>query len=310
MDEYNFPHYIVIGYIAIWTVVEIIAVLIWPIRQSCKKVSLLHCIIAFLLSSVWLVIRCMEEWTAGRISIDADPSEHLHSHSVPGTLEHHVVSLSMAYFIVDTPFALTFHRAFIVHHVICILAFAAIQGYWRYIPESWPFFMDFMTWDTTPKADDPASTRTQLLMGGTNGVFNLWMAELGGVFFHINRAMAGTDLELPSRGMFLLMFSVTRLGVWPTYLYHVYASAARTGTAFHKVSMVLETGLFLTNINFLYKNISPVWATGRLIPDKPQGFHRKWLDQHPLCQRICGLFLRKEKIMMDMPAVEVVSKED
>mmetsp|Transcript_3603 Transcript_3603/g.6265 ORF Transcript_3603/g.6265 Transcript_3603/m.6265 type:complete len:94 (-) Transcript_3603:12-293(-) len=62
--------------------------------------------------------------------------------------------------------------------------------------------------------------------------------------------------------------------------------------------MVLETGLFLTNLNFLYKNIAPIWKTGRLIPGKPKGFHRKWLDRHPLCKRIAGLFLRKEKISM------------
>ena len=183
--------------------------------------------------------------------------------------------------------------------------------------------MDFMSWDTTPvppteykhkilrflnkkpvSGTDSSSSGIdvvplQLLMGGVNGVFNLWMAELGGVFFHINRALEDTDMELPSRGLFLFMFSFTRLFVWPTYLFHLFRSATETNaTHFHKVSMVLETGLFLTNLNFLYKNLAPIWKTGRLIPGKEEGYHRKWLDNHPLCRRIAGLFLRREKISM------------
>jgi len=137
------------------------------------------------------------------------------------------------------------------------------------------------------------------------------MAELGGVFFHINRAMAGTDLELPSRGLFLLMFSVTRVGIWPIYLYHVYVSAERASmTPYHKTSIFLETGLFLTNINFLYKNMLPVWTTGRLMPEKPQGFHRKWFDQHPYCQRVAALFFGREKISMNARGTKALLKND
>ena len=314
--HYSFPHHIVLGYIVLWTLAELVAAAIWPIRKSCKKVSLLHCIVAFVVSSVWLIKRI---WLDGsdlddNVGIDAA----LHNFELPGTLEHHVVSLSFAYFLVDMPFAIAFHPAFIVHHAICIVAFAAIQGYWKYLPEGTPFYMDFMAWDTTPVPPTEYKHKflrflnqkpvndsgidvvpLQLLMGGVNGVFNLWMAELGGVFFHINRALEHTDMELPSRGLFLFMFTFTRCFVWPTYLFHLFRSATESdATHFHKVSMVLETGLFLTNLNFLYKNLAPIWKTGRLIPGKEEGYHRKWLDNHPTCRRIAGLFLRREKISM------------
>lgn len=332
--EYLFPHHIVFGYIALWTVAEIVAARIWPIRVSCKKVSLLHCIVAFLVSSVWLARRFWSDEDAGVANPTASASaqEHnlatvgLYNFEVPGTFEHHVVSLSMAYFIVDMAFAIAFHRAFIVHHIICIIAFAAIQGYWKYLPENTPFFMDFMAWDTTPSPPKSHTVRhhlfwfrrddimmsakqeqesdlpeLQLLWGGLNGIFNLWMAELGGIFFHINRAFHDTDMELPSRGLFLMMFTFTRCFIWPTYLYHLLLSAAANDTHFHKVSAVLETGLFLTNLHFLYKNVAPIWKTGRLIPHKPEGFHRKWFDKHPFCKKIAGIFFRKEKISIISP---------
>ena len=96
-DVYDFPHYILFQYVALWIVAEIVAALLWPIRQSCKRVSWLHCIAAFLMSSYWFAVISSKEWAAGRISINADPSEYLHIHSVPGTLEHHVVCLSLVY---------------------------------------------------------------------------------------------------------------------------------------------------------------------------------------------------------------------
>jgi len=141
-------------------------------------------------------------------------------------------------------------------------------------------------------------------LGGLNGVFNLWMAELGGVFFHINRAFQDTDMELPSRGLFLFMFVLTRCCIWPLYLWHLYASQAQLEAQdqprnpFHKASAVVETGLFLTNLHFLYKNIEPIYRTGRMLPDKPAEFHRRWLDEHPNWKRIAGLFLPKDKISM------------
>lgn len=309
--EYLFPHHIVLAYICFWALAEIVAARIWPIRISCKKISLLHCVVAFVVSSIWLVRRFWSD-------INDENASALYNFEVPGTFEHHVVSLSMGYFIVDMPFAIAFHRAFILHHTLCIVAFAGIQGYWKYLPESAPFFMDFMAWDTTPsppksykvrhflwfgQKEQPAENHEslpelQLLWGGLNGIFNLWMAELGGIAFHINRALQDTDMELPSRGLFLMMFTFTRVFIWPTYLYHLLKSAAENNTYFHKASVVLEGGLFLTNIHFLYKNIYPVYKSGRLIPHKPEGFHRKWFDDHPFLQKIAGLFFRKEKISM------------
>lgn len=276
-------HDILLGYIALWTAGELVAARVWPVRTSCKKISLLHCIAAFLLSSTVI---------ARRFASSTAPSG-LCGFDLPGTLEHHVVSLSMAYFIVDLPFAVVFHRTFVLHHAICIVAFAAIQGYWKYLPENNPFFMDFMTWDTAPAASG------QLLMAVTNGIFNLWMAELGGVFFHLNRALVDTDLELPSRGLFLLMFGFTRCLVWPAYLRRLYTEAAGgDATRFHTVAVVLETCLFATNLRFLYKNVAPVWRTGRLLPHKPRGFHRRWLDRHRVCRRVSGVFLRDNKLAL------------
>jgi len=184
--------------------------------------------------------------------------------------------------------------------------------------------MDFMSWSTTPtppteykhkflrflnkppeETDSSSNVPLQLLMGGVNGVFNLWMAELGGVFFHINRAFEGSDMELPSRGLFLFMFSFTRCFIWPTYLFHLFRSATESdATHFHKVSMVLETGLFFTNLHFLYKNIAPIWETGRLMPNKPKGFHRGWLGKHPNYKPVAGLFLRREKISMSPDSLD------
>ena len=308
--DYLFPHHILLGYIALWTAAELIAARLWPLRASCKKISLLHCLAAFVLSSFWLARRF---WSADA----ALNAAGLCNVELPGTFEHHILSLSMAYFIVDTPFAVAFHRAFIVHHALCIVAFAAIMGYWKYLPESTPFFMDFMAWDTTPAPpklhtvrrfswfrqqpvpdEDDGDVALQLIMGGLNGIFNLWMAELGGVFFHINRALKDTDLELPSRGLFLLMFTLTRCFLWPKYLWHLYRSAAANHTPFHTVSVVLETGLFATNLHFLYKNVAPIWRAGRLLPHQPKGFHRRWLERHPGWKRALGVFLPADKICM------------
>lgn len=301
--EYLFPHHIVLGYVALWTLAEVAAARVWPIRQSCKKISLLHCVVIFFISSVWLMHRFFTEDPGGL-------NTGLYNFEMPGTIEHHIISLSMAYFMVDMPFALAFHRAFIVHHILCIIAFAAIQGYWKYLPENTPFFMDFMAWDTTPtpqKSHVESDLKQQLLMGGLNGVFNLWMAELGGVFFHINRGLTGTDMELPSRGVFLMMFTFTRCFVWPMYLWHLYSTAATNDTYFHKVSAVLETALFLTNIHFLYKNIAPIWKTGRLMPHKPKGFHREWFDEHPSCQKVASVFFRQDKLSMSPGSASSVS---
>ena len=118
--HYLFPHHIVLGYIALWTLAEVVAAQIWPIRKSCKKVSLLHCIVAFVVSSVWLIRRIW--WDGDNQDVDGGIDTALHNFELPGTLEHHVVSLSFAYFIVDMPFAIAFHPAFIVHHAICIVA--------------------------------------------------------------------------------------------------------------------------------------------------------------------------------------------
>merc|ERR1712113_668303 len=135
-------------------------------------------------------------------------------YELPGTFEHHILQISMAYFIVDMPFAIAFHQTFIIHHLLCIFAFGAIQGYLKY----WPFNFNIMHFDKAPKlapshlsqymmnywGQDPneEDRQMQLLIGGFNGIFNLWMAELGGLFFHINRLLQGTDYELPSRGLF------------------------------------------------------------------------------------------------------------
>jgi len=327
---YLFPHHIVLGHIGLWTIAELAAARVWPIRASCKKISLLHCILAFTLSSAWLVRHFFFYNQGDHESDDATTPDHhndylpLYNFAKPGTWEHHIIFFSMAYFIVDMPFCLAFHRTFILHHVLCILAFGAIQGYWRYLPKSNPLYMDFMAWDTTPGTlglghdgnfdgeEGDRLPKMQLLMGGMNGVFNLWMAELGGVFFHINRAFQDTDMELPSRGLFLFMFVLTRCCIWPLYLWHLYASQAelqaQQRTSFHEASIVLETGLFLTNLHFLYKNIAPIYKAGRILPDKPAGFHRKWFDDHPNWKRFVGLFIAKDK--MSMPSKSTKSDKN
>ena len=123
--------------------------------------------------------------------------------------------------------------------------------------------------------------------------------------------MAGTDLERPSRGFFLLLCSALRLCIWPVYLYHVFASAERAHvTPYHRASVLLEMGLFLTNLHFLYKNVRPVWTTGRLLTNKTRGFHRTWLDRHPHWQQFAGLFLGREKISMDAPGMNTLAKDE
>lgn len=304
---YFFPHHITLGYVALWTLAEVIAAQVYPIRTSCKKISLIHCIVAFIVSSTWLVYHFCAE----------DPGGHrtnLTAFEMPGTFEHHIISLSMAYFVVDMPFAAAFHQTFILHHLLCILAFAAIQGYWKYLPASMGGF-DFMAWEMAPRLPkshvaqymrsfwiqakvEESDKQLQLLMGGFNGVFNLWMAELGGVFFHINRALKGTDMELPSRGLFLMMFTLTRCYIWPMYLRQLYSTAAAHDTYYHKVGSVLETGLFLTNIHFLYKNIAPIVKSGRLMPRKPRGYHRRWLDKHPSVKKAASFFMSEERLSL------------
>jgi len=291
-------------WVSVWTVAEIVAARMYPIRESCKKISLLHCIVAFVLSSVWLGYHFVQSGFSFK-------GYTLTDYEYPGTFEHHIVTISMGYFIVDMPFAIAFHKTFIIHHLLCIFAFAAIQGYLRY----WPFHMNFMEWESAPSiapshakqyflfkffGQDPSSYESnkqmQLLMGGFNGVFNLWMAELGGLFFHINRAFQGTEWEMPSRGVFVLMFTFSRCYLWPMYIRELYSEALSKNTTYHLIGAFLETGLFLTNLHFLWKNISPIWRTGRLMPKKPKYFHREWLDKHPSWRRAASFVVPKEKL--------------
>lgn len=289
-------------WISVWSLAEIIAAKRWTIRESCKKISLLHCIVAFVLSSSWLTYHFVKAgFSLKNITLT--------DYEYPGTFEHHIVCISMSYFIVDMPFAVAFHRTFVIHHTLCIVAFAAIQGYLKY----WPFNVDFMEWETAPRiapshlkqymltgffGQDPSESdrQMQLLMGGFNGVFNLWMAELGGLFFHINRAFQGTEWEVPSRGVFLMMFTFTRCYLWPMYIRNLYLEAFTKNTKCHLIGAFLETGLFLTNLHFLFVNIAPIWRTGRLMPKKPKYFHRKWLNRHPSWRRAASIVIPKEKL--------------
>merc|ERR1712188_261073 len=91
----------------------------------------------------------------------------------------------------------------------------------------------------------------------------------GGLFFHINRAFQGTEWEMPSRGVFVLMFTFSRCYLWPMYIRNLYQEALSKNTNYHLVGAILETGLFLTNLHFLYKNIAPIWQSGRLMHRKP-----------------------------------------
>mmetsp|Transcript_626 Transcript_626/g.2486 ORF Transcript_626/g.2486 Transcript_626/m.2486 type:complete len:360 (-) Transcript_626:2095-3174(-) len=302
-------------WITMWTIGEVVAAKIYKdVRQSCKKISLLHCIVAFALSSVWLAYHFVKSGFSFKDYV-------LTSYEFPGTFEHHILNISMSYFVVDLPFAIAFHRTFIVHHLLCIAAFMAIQGYLRY----WPFEMDFMAWETSPSVapshlkqymldwfgQDPLESdkQMQLLMGGFNGVFNLWMAELGGLFFHINRAFQGTEWEMPSRGLFVLMFTFSRCYLWPMYIRYLYEEAARTRTAFHFIGGGLETGLFLTNLHFLWKNLKPILKTGRLMPKKPRYYHREWLEKHPSMFRAASFFVPKDKIDLKRRASYQSSKD-
>jgi len=299
LDSWHFR--LPVFYICLWGLAEVVVAQRYPLRQSCKKISLLHCIVAFALSSVWLAYHFVK----GGYSLQ---NYALTDYEFPGTFEHHIVTISMAYFIVDMPFAIAFHKAFIVHHLLCICAFGAIQGYMRY----WPFNTDFMEWETAPRiapmhlkqymlgifGQDPGeSTRQmQFLMGGFNGVFNLWMAELGGLFFHINRAFQGTEWEMPSRGVFVLMFTFSRCYLWPMYIRNLYQEALSKSTNYHLVGAILETGLFLTNLHFLYKNIAPIWQSGRLMHRKPKYYHREWLDKHPSWKRAASLVVPEDRL--------------
>jgi len=288
-------------WILMWTLAEIVAAQRWSIRESCKKISLLHCIVAFVLSSVWLVYH----YVKSGFSLS---TYSLTDFEFPGTFEHHILCISMSYFVVDMPFAVAFHKTFIIHHALCIGAFLAIQGYLRY----WPLNCDFMEWNSAPRVapshlkqymlgifgQDPLESdkQMQFLMGGFNGVFNLWMAELGGLFFHINRAFQGTEWEMPSRGLFVMMFTFSRCYLWPLYIRELYVEAVSRNTRYHVIGALLETGLFLTNLHFLWKNISPIWRSGRLMPKKPKYYHREWLNKHPSFYKAASFVVSKDKI--------------
>jgi len=291
-------------WVSVWTVAELVALRMYPIRQSCKKVSLLHCIVAFVLSASWLGYHFVKNgFTFEGFTLT--------DYEYPGTFQHHIVSISMAYFIVDMPFAIAFHRTFILHHLLCIWAFGTIQGYLRY----WPFNMNFMEWEDAPAVtpwnvkqyilvkffgQDPndKTKQMQLLMGGFNGVFNLFMAELGGLFFHISRAFQGTEWEMPSRGAFVLMFTFSRCYMWPIYIRHLYTEAFEKMTAFHLIGGSLETALFLTNLHFLWKNVYPILKSGRLMPKKPEYYHREWLHNHRGWRKLVRIFVSREKLAL------------
>ena len=136
----------------------------------------------------------------------------------------------------------------------------------------------------------------QFLLGGFNGVFNLWMAELGGMFFHINRAFQGTEWEVPSRGVFIVMFTFSRCYLWPLYIRVLYKDSMNKVSFYHMVGALLETGLFITNLHFLFKNLAPIWKSGRLMPTKPKYYHREWLNKHPSLYKAASFVVSKDKI--------------
>merc|ERR1711904_589394 len=71
-------------------------------------------------------------------------------------------------------------------------------------------------------------------------------------------------------GVFVMMFTFSRCYLWPMYIRNLYVEALSKSTTYHMVGALLETGLFLTNLHFLWTNIAPIWRTGRLMPKKPR----------------------------------------
>ena len=93
-----------------------------------------------------------------------------------------------------------------------------------------------------------------------------------------------------------MMFTFTRCYLWPLYIRALYQEAISKESFYHVVGASLETGLFLTNLHFLWTNISPILKTGRLMPRKPKYYHREWLHKHPSWKRVASLVVPEEKL--------------
>ena len=238
-------------WITMWTIGEVVAAKIYKDVRQLQEDFLLHHR-GLRASSVWLAYHFVKSGFSFKDYV-------LTSYEFPGTFEHHILNISMSYFVVDLPRHRVpphLHRAPpAVHRGV-----HGHPGYLRYWPSRWTSWRGRPRppWRLAPEAvhadwfgQDPLESdkQMQLLMGGFNGVFNLWMASWAAsssTSTARSRARSGDAQPRP------LCADVHLLQVLPVaHVHQALTRAARTRTAFHFIGGGLETGLFLTNLHFL-----------------------------------------------------------
>lgn len=156
-------------------------------------------------------------------------------------VETALCAASLGYFIYDLYWVLTKNRAFLAHHIVCILDFSGLLLVIRCC--------------------------------STHGAANLFVAELGGLAFQAARLYPCPA----SRAAFHVAFVATRAGLWPAYLAmmgRAFLTEPTCGWVCAVLSVGGETLLWLINVVWLCQTVFGVdilWRLGLTRSMKAKG---------------------------------------
>jgi len=138
-------------------------------------------------------------------------------------------SVTAAYMIYDMHAALRFHRPFILHHVIAIVGIVGTHIFGR---------------------------------GACMNVHNIFCAEVGGIFFHVDRLTpASSPQKALTKRLFLFFVGVTRLFYFPYISYNALQALFHGECekcpvhGFCAVALLCQLGLSAVNLNWFRTNV-------------------------------------------------------
>lgn len=207
------------GWVVFWTALCLVACVVPRVGPSRAgfAVSATHAVSTFSIATAVLVQR------RGSIPFYAP----LDTYPVDTAL----CAASLGYFIYDLYWVLTKNRAFLAHHLICIVDFSSLLLVIRCC--------------------------------STHGSANLFVAELGGLAFQAARLYPCPA----SRAAFHVAFVATRAGLWPVYLgmmSRAFLAEPTCGWGCALLSVGGETVLWLINVVWLCQTVFGVDILWRL----------------------------------------------
>ncbi|OSX81331.1 hypothetical protein BU14_0022s0051 [Porphyra umbilicalis] len=210
---------LIAAWVAFWTLLCLVACVVPRIGPSRAGfcVSAIHAVSTFSVATMVLVRR--RGYIPFYAPLDAYP------------VDTALCAASLGYFIYDMYWVLTKNRAFLAHHLVCIVDFASLLLIIRCC--------------------------------STHGVANLFVAELGGLAFQAARLYPCPA----SRTAFHVAFVVTRAGLWPVYLglmTRAFLAEATCGWACAALSVGGEALLWSINVVWLLKTVFGVDILWRL----------------------------------------------